>query len=222
MAKNKKAQEEPQVETQTSGFETFVKKYQNIIFWTVIGILLIVFGILAYQKWVLNPAREEARGQMFVAEQQFRAGDYDKALNGDGNNLGFLQVMDQYGKKAGEAVYFYAGLCQYNLGNYEEAVNLFKKYNGKDEILKGRALCCTGDAYANLDDNHAALSYYKKAAAAGDNTYRAGYLFKAGQMCELMGNDAEALKYYKEIQVRYPQSIEAYDIAKYISRIENK
>ena len=49
MAKNKKAQEEPQVETQTSGFETFVKKYQNMIFWTVIGILLIVFGILAYQ-----------------------------------------------------------------------------------------------------------------------------------------------------------------------------
>jgi tetratricopeptide (TPR) repeat protein len=222
MAKNKKAQEEPQVETQTSGLETFVKKYQNIIFWTVIGILLIIFGIMAYQKWILNPAKEEARSQMFVAEQQFRAGDYEKALNGDGNNLGFLQVMDQYGRKAGEAVYFYAGICQYNLGNYEEAVNLFKKYNGKDEILKGRALCCTGDAYANLDDNHAALSYYKKAAAAGDNTYRAGYLFKEGRMQEVLGNDKEALKCYKEIEVRYPQSMEAYDIAKYISRIENK
>ncbi|MBR5056474.1 MAG: tetratricopeptide repeat protein, partial [Bacteroidales bacterium] len=116
MAKNKKAQVEQQVETQNNGFEAFIKKYQNIIFWTVIGILLIIFGIMAYQKWVLTPAKEEARSQMFVAEQQFRAGDYDKALNGDGNNLGFLQVIDQYGRKAGEAVYFYAGLCQYNLG----------------------------------------------------------------------------------------------------------
>ncbi|MBO4571695.1 MAG: tetratricopeptide repeat protein [Bacteroidales bacterium] len=222
MAKNRKAQEEPQVETQSNSFESFVKKYQNIIFWTVIGILLIVFGILAYQKWILTPAKEEARSQMFVAEQQFRAGNYEQALNGDGNNLGFLQVMDQYGRKAGEAVYFYAGLCQYNLGNWAEAADLFKKYNGKDEILKGRALCCTGDAYANLGDNHAALSWYKKAAAAGENTYRAGYLFKEGRMQEMLGNEKEALKCYKEIEVRYPQSMEAYDIAKYISRIENK
>lgn len=222
MAKNKMAQEEPQIESQSSSFELFVKKYQNIIFWTVAAILLIVFGTMAYQKWILNPAREEARSQMFVAEQLFGAGDYEKALNGDGNNLGFLQVMEQYGSKAGAAVYFYAGLCQYNLGNYQEAVELFKKYNGKDDILKARALCCTGDAYSNLGDNNSALSYYKKASAAADNTYRAGYLFKEGRMHEILGNDAEALKCYKEIQVRYPQSIEAYDIAKYISRIENK
>ena len=159
MAKNKKAQEEPQVETQTSGFESFVKKYQNIIFWTVICILLIVFGILAYQKWVLNPAREEARGQMFVAEQQFRAGDYDKALNGDGNNLGFLQVMDQYGRKAGEAVYFYAGLCQYNLGNYEEAVNFFSKAIEADPNFIN-AICNRGVAYENLGRNEEARRDY--------------------------------------------------------------
>ena len=37
-----------------------------------------------------------------------------------------------------------------------------------------------------------------------------------------MGKDAEALKLYKEIETRYPQSVEGYDIQKYISRIENK
>ena len=52
--------------------------------------------------------------------------------------------------------------------------------------------------------------------------YRAGYLLKAGTLCEEMGDDAQALKFYQEIKTRYPQTIEAYEIDKYISRIENK
>jgi len=222
MAQNNQAQMEPQVEIQPSGFESFVKKYQNILIWTVTAIVVIVFGALALQKWVMEPAREEARAQAFVAEQQFRDGNFEAAFNGDGNNLGFDQIISQYGNKAGKSVYFYAGLCQYNLGNYAEAAALLKKYNGKDKILKAKALCCVGDAYANLDDNASALSYFKKAAAVEDNIYRATYLFKAGIICEEMGKEAEALKFYKEIETKYPQSMEGYEIAKYISRIENK
>lgn len=222
MAQNNQAPVEPQVENTPSGIESFVKKYQTILGWAVVAILVIIFGSLALQKWVINPAREEARAQAFVAEQQFRDGNYEAALNGDGNNLGFDQVISQYGKKAGKAVYLYAGICQLNLGNNEAAIELLKKYNGKDPILKAKAICCTGDAYANLGNNAEALSCFKKAAAVEDNTYAATYLFKAGIICEEMGKDAEALKLYKEIEVKYPDSMEAYEIAKYISRIENK
>ena len=221
MAQNKKVQEE-QPEVQVSSFEKFVKKYQNILTWGVIGILVIVFGILAINRWVVKPAQEEARGQMFAAEQLFAAGNFETALNGDGNNLGFAQVADQYGSKAGKALWLYAGICAYNTSDYEAAVSYLKKYNGKDKILKARALCCLGDSYVNLDKKATALNCYRKAAALEDNIYRAGYLLKAGILCEEMGKDAEALKLYKEIETRYPQSVEGYDIQKYISRIENK
>jgi len=222
MAKNKQAQEEPQIESQPTGLEAFLKKYRNLIEWCIIGILVIVLGIMAINKWVIAPARQEARSQSFVAEQKFRAGDYQTALEGDGNNLGFAQVLDQYGRKADKAINLYAGLCCLNLGNNEEAIEYLKKYNGKDKILKGKALCCIGDAYANMGNNDAALAYFKKAAAAEDNLYRATYLFKEGLIYEEMGKDEDALKCYKEIEVKYPQSYEAYEIAKYISRIENK
>ena len=33
---------------------------------------------------------------------------------------------------------------------------------------------------------------------------------------------AEALEFYQEIKTKYPQSVEGYDIDKYISRIQNK
>lgn len=222
MATQNPAQNEPQVENQTTSFETFVKKYQNIIFWTVLAILVIVFGTLAYQKWIAKPAQEEAAAQTFVAEQNFMAQDWETALNGDGNNLGFAQVIDQYGAKAGQAVYFEAGVCALQLGNNEDAIKYFGKYNGKDNIIKAKALCCTGDAYANLGENAKALDFFKKAAAVESNLYTAAYLLKAGIISEEMGDEAAALKFYEEIKTKYPQSMEAYEIDKYISRIQNK
>ena len=222
MATQNQAQNEPQVENQTTSFETFVKKYQNIIFWTVLAILVIVFGTLAYQKWIAKPAQEEAAAQTFAAEQNFMAQDWETALNGDGNNLGFAQIIDQYGAKAGQAVYFEAGVCALQLGNNEDAIKYFGKYNGKDNIIKAKALCCTGDAYANLGENAKALDFFKKAAAVESNLYTAAYLLKAGIISEEMGDEAAALKFYEEIKTKYPQSMEAYEIDKYISRIQNK
>ena len=221
MAQNNKVQEE-QPEVQVSKFEQFIKKYEKILTWSVIAVLVIVFGSLAINRWVVKPAQEEARGQMFAAEALFAQGEYAQALEGDGNNLGFNQVIDRYGAKAGKAVWLYAGICAYNTGDYETAAEYLKKYNGKDKILKARALSCLGDAYVNLDRKADALKSYKKAAALEENIFRAGYLLKAGTLCEEMGDEAQALKYYQEIKTGYPQSIEAYEIDKYISRIENK
>ena len=158
--------------------------------------------------------------QTFTAEQYFRAGDFEKALNGDGNALGFNQIISEYGNKSGEAVYFYAGVCNLQMGNFAEAISNLKKYNGKDAIISARALACMGDAYAAQNDLSAAVSNYKAAAAAADNILAANYLLKAGIICEEMGKTAEALKLYEEIQNKYPQSPEGYEINKYISRIQ--
>ena len=92
---------------------------------------------------------------------------------------------------------------------------------GANPPLADRALCAIGDAYSNLQDYASALSYYKKAAALEDNPYVATYLFKAALVSEETGDMDGALKLYKEIEDKYPQTLEGYDIQKYISRIEN-
>ena len=66
-----------------------------------------------------------------------------------------------------------------------------------------------------------AASYYEKAAAQAENMLAANYLFKAATVYEAQGKSAEALKNYKLIKEKYPQSPEAYEIEKYISRLEN-
>ena len=178
--------------------------------------------VFCWFKFVHQPKVEEALGQMAVAEQNFRQGNFEAALNGDGNVLGFVQILDEYGKKAGKSVNFYAGVCELQLGNYESAIKYLQAYNGKDAILAARAQACIGDAYVGLEDYKKALSCFEQAAAEVDNMFAAGYLLKAGVVAEKLGENAKALSFYEKIQDQYPQSMEAYDIDKYIGRIQNK
>ena len=220
LTEQEKLQQE-KVEERVSAVDQFFKENSKLIWGCVIALLVIGAAILCYQKFYLQPKKAEAAAQMFPAEENFGAGNYDLALNGDGNVLGFAQVIDDYGAKAGKAVYFYAGVCEYNLGNYDSALKYLKKYSGKDPILAARALACQGDALVGLERYNEALGCFEKAAATADNMFAAGYLLKAGVLCEEMGNAKKALSFYKKIKDQYPQSMEGYDIEKYISRIEN-
>ena len=188
---------------------------------SVIAVLIIAgAGFFLWHKYGYMPQKAEAQEQMYPAEANFRSGEYELALNGDGNVLGFAQIIEDYGHKAGEAVYFYAGVCELQLGNYSEALGYLTSYRGKDKILLARATACIGDAYTGLEDYAKAAAYFEKAAAIADNMFAAGYLLKAGVTYEELGQKDKALTAYKTIKDKYPQSMQGYDIDKYISRIE--
>lgn len=221
MSTNNKIQEpEVNVEEALSKTEKFFETYKNHIVYGSIAIVAVVAAVLLFHHFVTVPAQQEAMAQTFTAEQYFRAGEFDKALNGDGNALGFNQIISEYGSKSGEAVHFYAGVCNLQLGNFAEAINNLKSYKSDDAIMNARALACIGDAYAAQNDFASALSNYKSAAASSDNILAANYLLKAGIICEEMGKPAEALAFYQQIKDKYPASPEGYEINKYISRIE--
>ena len=218
LTEQEKLQQE-KVEERVSAVDQFFKENGKYIWGCVIALLVIWAAILCYQRFYLQPKRAEASAQMYPAENNFAAGNYDLALNGDGNVLGFAQVIGDYGKKAGAAAYLYAGICELQLGNYEAALGYLKKYSGKEPILAARALACEGDAYVGLGDYAAAVRSYKAAAQRADNVFAAAYLIKEASAHEALGQNAEALACYNAVKTDYPQSIEAYDIDKYIARV---
>lgn len=220
--KKKEELQQEKINETVSRTEQFFNKNKKIIYGAVIAVLVIGFGILAYNQWILKPKQAEAMEQLFPAEAAFSAGEYELALNGDGNILGFKDILDQYGNKGGKAVNFYAGVSELQLGNFQEAINYLKKYKGKDHILSARALACIGDAYTGLEDYSTAITYFEKAADLSADMFSAAYLLKAGVCYEELGNNDKALACYKKIKDTYPQSIEGYDIDKYISRVESK
>ena len=222
MAKEIKNENAEAVVEAVSKTEQFFEKNGKIVSIICVAVVVVCAAVFCWYKFVNQPKVEEALGQMAYAEENFRAGNYELALNGDGNTLGFVQILDEYGTKAGKAVNFYAGVCELQLGNWESAISYLEAYKGKDAILAARAKACIGDAYVGLENYKKALGYYEQAAATIDNIFAAGYLLKAGVVAEKLGENAKALGFYETIKDQYPQSVEGYDIDKYIGRISNK
>jgi hypothetical protein len=226
MAKEKPTEQElmrqEKVTETVSKTDQFFRENKKTIYGCFIALLVIGLAVVAYQQFIRKPQIEEATTQMIKAEANFRAGEYDLALNGDGNVLGFSQIIDDFGGKGGKSVYLYAGICELQLGNYGQALDYLKKYSGKDVILNARAEACKGDAYVGLEDLDAALGCFEKAASMADNMFAASYLLKAAAVCEELGKSDKALELYKTIKDKYPQSMEGYDVDKYITRIESQ
>jgi tetratricopeptide (TPR) repeat protein len=201
--------------------EEFFKKYGNIMYACIMGILIIALAILAYNRFILQPKKQQATDQMARAERWFDAGEYELALNGDDNDPGLLEIIDQYGSKAPAAVYMYAGVAKLQNGEYEEALGYLKKYKGKDAIMLARAQACMGDCYVEMKDYDAAVGCYTQAAKTTDNALAAAYLLKAGIAAEAAGKTDQALSFYQEIKYQWANAPEAMEIDKYISRIQN-
>lgn len=217
---NKKKENAEQIAAAVSKTDLFFTNNRKVIISVLSAAVIIGVAVFCYVRFAYQPKVVEAQAQMAPAENSFQAGNYEVALNGDGNALGFVQIIEDYGTKAGKSVYLYAGICELQLKNYEEAISYLKKYKGKDEILAARAKACEGDAYVGLEKYEEALKAYKAAADAADNIFTANYLLKAGITAEQLGKKEEAVVLYKSIKDKYPQSIEGYDIDKYITRAE--
>ena len=192
MAKEIKNERAEAVVEAVSKTEQFFEKNGKLLSIISVAVIVACAAVFCWHKFINQPKIAEAQGQMALAEENFRTADYELALNGDGNVLGFVQILDEYGKKAGKSVNFYAGVCELQLGNYESAIKYLPAYNGKDEILAARAKACIGDAYVGLEDYKKALACFEEAAAVVDNMFAAGYLLKAGVVAEKLGEISES------------------------------
>ncbi len=225
MAKNKEKIQKAEdrivaVESALSKGEQFVEKNKNLLFYILLGILVVIGGYLAYHKYVMGPKEKEAQAAMFVAEHYFEVDSLNIALNGDQANMGFLDIIDQYGStKSGNLAQYYAGICYLRLGQFDNAIASLKEFSSDDKIIQPMALGAIGDAYLELNDNTNALVYYMKAVDAQSNDFTAPmFLMKAAWVHELNGDYTKALELYTKIKKEHFKSFEARDVDKYIAR----
>ncbi|MBO4328833.1 MAG: tetratricopeptide repeat protein [Bacteroidales bacterium] len=211
------------VESALSKTELWIEEHQKLIY-GIIAAVIVLAGIIWGLKALNDKKDRAASKEIFTAQRYFEKESYDAALNGDGNYLGFTEVYDNYkSTKTGKLAAYYAGISNMKLGNYEEAIDYLKKFNGKDEILAPMALGAIGDCYMELDDLNSAASYYDKAANKSKNEFTGPlFLSKAGMTYEILGDYAKALNCYKTLKADYPLSNEAFEISKNIANLEEK
>jgi len=210
------------VENALSKTEHYIEENQKSITIIVLAIILIVGGYLGYKRFVMSPKENEAQTQMWHAEQWFARDSFNLALNGDGNDLGFLDIIEEYSiTKSANLANYYTGISYLHLGQYENAIEYLKQFESNDKMIAPIAFGAIGDAYIELNNIDDALVFYNKAVTSSDNEFTAPiYLMKIGLVQEQNGEYNKALESYKKIEKDFPNTSEGRQISKYIARVE--
>ena len=214
MAKNN-VNAAPVEEQQVVKTEAFFEKNKKMVMGCLAAVIIIIAGIILFNNYYLTPRANEASTELAKSQQLFEQQQYDKALEG------FQKVAADYSSTdAGNLANLYVGICQANLGKWQEAVNALETFSGKgDQMISPAAEGALGDAYANLNQLDKAVEHMKKAAKMADNnTLSPIYLIKAGEILESQGKKAEALELYKQVKEKYVNSMQYQTIDKYIER----
>jgi tetratricopeptide (TPR) repeat protein len=208
------------VEHALSSTEQFIEDNQKFLTIIVTVIVVLVGIFLLGKRFYINPREKEALSQMYVAEKYFERDSFNLALHGDGNYLGFLDIMSDYKMtKSSNLSKYYAGISYLHLGDYENAIRYLKKFRTRDDMVAPIATGAMGDAMAEQGELEKAASLYTKAAEKYTNDFTSPiYLLKAGEIYEKLGKADQALKLYNLIQEKYPESTEGRNIEKYITR----
>ena len=202
--------------------EKFLEKYRTLIIVAVVAIIVIILAIFGIKKWYSEPREQTAAEEIFAAENWLEQDNYELALNGNEQHLGFADVADEYSStKAGNRAKYCAGICQLRLGKYEEALDYLKSYKGKDTFTRVQAVILQGDAELELGNTASAISLYKKAADMSDDYMVAPTaLQKAGMAHLIAGENDKAIECFKKIKSTYPESVEWSEVDKYIAYAE--
>ena len=217
---------EQAIENALSNTERFLQENSKTLIIALAIVVVVVGGFFGYKYLHVLPKQEKAAEAMYVAEQLFAQDDFATALNGDGNNMGFAEVVETYGNTPqGRLAAHYAGVCAVKAGDLDGALAYLSQYKpakgAAAEIINAQNLGLQGDIYVEKGDLKKGADFYNKAVEASDNSLTAPYyLKKLGGIYEAQGNKEGALKAYRTILDSYSQSMEARDIEKYIGTIQ--
>lgn len=202
--------------------EQFIENNQNLLMYVIIGIIVLVLGYFGYQKFIVAPKDASAKEEIFMAQKYFDLDSLNRALYGDGNALGFIDIADDYGSTTtGNLAKYYAGICFLKMGNFDEAISYLESYDPVDEIVGPMAIGALGDAYMEKGEIAKAAGNYMKAANENVNDFTTPlFLYKAGMAYELLQEYDEALEAYDRIYRDFYRSPEARTIERNIAKLK--
>ncbi|MBX7181887.1 MAG: tetratricopeptide repeat protein [Bacteroidia bacterium] len=203
--------------------EKWIEDNKKPLGYAIVGILTILLGYFVWTKWYIANEEKAAAGEMFQAQNYFEKDSFNLALQGNAKHPGFLNIIEDHPfTKSANLAHYYAGICQLNLGQWDEAIENLESFDSDDKMVAPIAKGGIGDAYMEKGETEQALKYFMQAAELGNNNFVTPiYLMKAAQAQEELGKFDEAVKLYERIKKEYSESQEARDIDKYIARANN-
>ena len=202
---------------------TELEKYRKQIIICLSVILVVAIGIVLFRTQYLVPRNEDAATKLSKCIYYIEQDSFNLALNGDALNEGLLDIIDEYGvTKTADLACIYAGICYYNLNDYQSACTYFEKFNKESVNVQPANLTIIGDCYVEMDNIEKAIKYFEKAAKQENELTAPRALNKAGICYEKLGNYKKAEECYQTIKDKYFNSSLAVEMDKRIEYCRSK
>lgn len=191
-----------------SGIEQKFEQHKNVIYWTVMAVLIIALLIWGYFKFIYGPNLEKANNELAKADTELiMKQDSVAALKG------YEKVAKNYSNPAGNLAKLKAATILYAKGENKKALNYLEDYSPKGKIVGPASQSLLGDCYVNAKQLEKAVSAYDKAIKlAGDNkSYVPSFMLKKANVLHSLKKYDEELAIYKQIETKYygPGSMDA-------------
>lgn len=202
--------------------ETWVESNPKTIIGIALGILLIVGGYFAFQYYK-GTQDDAAQKEMFQAVYYFEQDSLNLALNGDGNNLGFLAIIEDYGvSDAANLSNYYVGVIYLKQGKFNVARMYLEDFSSNDLLVQARAYSLIGDTYMEEENYEDAAKFYNKAANYKPNKYFSPtYLMKEALAYEKLNQNDKAKEVYEKIISDFWESAEYQNARKFKAKLES-
>lgn len=200
----------------------FIVDNSKMITVGILAFIVLICGVIYYIKGYKEPRNLEAAEMIFPAEQAFQMDSFNVALNGNGQVVGFLSIINEYGSTdAGNMAKAYAGICYKKLGENEKAISYLNDYSKDSKSTLAPAIeGAIGDCYWDLQQEDKAISAYKKAISSNDKLVAPIYLNRLGLLYIKKGDKENAKVQFQTIKEKYSESMQMQDALKYLSMCE--
>jgi len=195
---------------------------KNTIYIVLGAIAVVIAGFWWYNN---NKAQKSTEGSSLIWKQEnnFGANNFQVAIDGDQNNLGYATIAEEYsGTSAGDIAAYNMGVGYLNMGMFQEAISALEGVSFEDELIGAISKGALGDAYFETQQADKAIANYKAAIAHSTNDFTTPvYLKKLAVAQEEVGDIADAIATYERIKKEFSTSAEAQGIEKFIAKLKN-
>jgi TolA-binding protein len=211
----------PSAQDRIKTIESWYEHNRKMVLYAALGIVAVVVGFWAYNNLWKGPDIKKANDAIFRAQTYFGMDSIKWALEGEGNNMGFVKIAKKYGSTpAGNLSKYYAGICYLKLGDYKKAESYLNDFDGKGPMVTNVAKGALGDALMEQGKTDDAIKQYLAASEDEKNMLLSPiYLERAGMAYEMANKPAEAQKIYRQLKDKFPQSSQAQNMDKNLARL---
>lgn len=219
MSKHPELEEEIDIGKVYSTADHFIEKHKQSLSIGIGTVLVIVVGIFYYFNYYLPPLEKSATEDVYLAQKAFKDNQFDVAMYGTAEFMGFEEVIDTYGSTdIGNTAKFYMGISLMQIEAYQEAIEYLENYAPKDHMTRVLKEGGIGDCHSQMEEYSLAIDAYENAIDVYANDYLTPiYLKKAGLTSEKIKDYTSAVKFYTLIRDQYPYAPDSRDIDKYIA-----